>query len=162
MAASSAIQGGNNCVSCCRQTIRMAQQSLTTKTQSHLPMLPICDFKEQGSDLRRHLVSAHDSVMKGQEKPEPRLGRGRRVDAGRGDVVKLTGHAPDSAYQDIYGRKPDLQNRRLSDPLPRRSVQPPSAEPRRSASMPLFLPEPPVRRMSFPTASVKASRPPSR
>ena len=55
----------------------------------------ICDFKGQGSDLPRHLVSAHYSVIKGQEKPGPRLGPGRRVDAGRGDVVKLTEDALD-------------------------------------------------------------------
>ena len=81
------------------------------KSRSHLPSgrrqcCPINDFKGQGSDLRRHLVSAHDSVMKGQEKPVPRLGRGRRVDAGRGDVVKLIGDALGSEYQDICGRKP--------------------------------------------------------
>ena len=61
-------------------------------------------------------MSAHDSVVNGQEKPGPPLGRGRRVDAGRGDVVKLTGDALDSAYQDICGRKP-------------RSPKPPTLQP---------------------------------
>ena len=83
------------------------------KTQSHLPSgrrqwCPICDFKGQGSDLWRHLVSADDSVMKEQKMPGPRLGRGRRVDAGRGDVVKLTGDALHSAYQDILGTQAQI------------------------------------------------------
>ena len=88
----------------------MAQQSLIfhlqpRSTEAHKHPCPLCACSGKGNDLRKHLISKHDRVVK-KEAPIASSGkRSRRTYLMLDNLIKLTGADREEAYKKICGRR---------------------------------------------------------
>ena len=88
----------------------MAQQSLIfhlqpRSSEARKHPFPLFAYSGKGNDLRKHLISKHDRVVK-KEAPTASSGKSSRCTSLMLDnLIKLTGAAREEAYQKICGRR---------------------------------------------------------
>ena len=86
-----------------QQSFIFHPQLRSTEARKH--PCPLCAYSGKNNDLRKHLISKLDRVVK-EEAPVASSGkRSRRTCLMLDNLIKLTGAAREEAYQKICGRR---------------------------------------------------------